>query len=1161
MLQYKIKTENKNIGEIEMDIAMIFAILGIAETKEEEQIRQAYRMKLTENNPEDDPEGFQRLREAYEQAITYARESEEVEEEEDNTPIGQWMKRVQEVYFCLPKRLEVSSWQELCRDEICMDLEYAEEVKWRLFRFFAEHYRLNSQIYRILDEFFGIQEGEKEFKEHLPTAFVDYMLRKIQDTEGEDDFPYQWIQGADTADYDGFQERLYELEELLVEEKIKEAEQVVTVMEQFAIEHPYYQVAKARLSVMKGEKEAALIAEKLLEDYPENVKIQAFSAEILWNCDKKTEAAAVFRNFCEKFGNYYIAEKYLAEYEKEQGNLAEAIEHSLQALQRAEDEKLSKMLSELDEDYITICKEKQAKEALTKKEFCLLCGSYIRKQRYQEGIDFILEHPEYTEKEKYSYLSTMYYRLEKYRESIQENHKWREAILACENAEEKEKNQWNLAISYSHEALAIHMLVKNSLEEGKKEDYTYQDAKNAYKKAFEYAPDDTDIKQDLLDLLIEEHSYEEAIPLADEILSWNEEWYPALVQKQKACYELGRAQEVVDLFYQAKEVYAGYAQIYELTVRVFCDYRQFQDAEKVLEQAREAQVEGFGLDLAELRFVRMQSRNDVSYYEGVKKGEALLKKFEEGKAKKKELAELYFELSILEDCQYYQEFIHEGKAEEYIKKAIDLREQEPIEEVAPYYYTYGHILQGAEKYKEAIEAYQTYANHSQLTEMTAMNLGQCYDKIGEWEEAIRYYKEAISMNPEQKDANGKIAAIYKREGDKKNSIPLIRQALPYENRQIELKPTSAYHYRVRGIIYKMLGDLEKALEDANKSIQLDKNNPYGLNLKGRILYYMGKYQQALFFYKKAIANLKNPKEDGWAMYTNAAESCQKMGNLEKAKEWYRRGMALFEGSDLAWCYWELAKIYKGQKQYEKALELLKEAYEEGCMTEEKYLLRYFSVKKMLCHTIEQAQALEQEALEAVKKVDSIEIWEEVSDIQYYYLFDRKRALETKKMIMERLEKENDWWNHRGKLMERMQIYWELGDQKEVEKWGKVYIKMIEERYQIDTENYPAMEQYKNDPNTAYENLCNLIQYWIFTGQLELAKEGIESAKGVSKCRDCRKCVCQVIEEVEAAYWEAVGEIEKAYQRYCEIDEQEPTERTYYKKVVLKELIKKKGNLS
>lgn len=1141
-----------------MDIAMIFAILGITETKEEEQIRQAYRIKLTENNPEDDPEGFRRLREAYEQAIAYARETEEEGEEEEDTPIGNWLKQAKEIYFCLPKRLDTSIWKELLRDEICVDLEYAEEAKWRLFRFFADHYRLNSPVYRVLDEAFGILENEKEWKEHLPTAFVDYMIRKIQDTEGEEDFPYQWIKGADTADYDSFQERLYELEELLSQQKIKEAEQVVTVMEQLEIEHPYYQLAKARLSVMKGEKEAALIAPKLLEDYPENIKIQVLSAELLWNGDKKEMAAEAFLRFREKFGSYYIVEKYLAQYQKEQGNLKEAIDHCLQALRKADDEELSELLKEVDCAYITECEEKLTEGALESEEACQLCGAYIRSSRYQEGIDFILEHPEYAQETEnmYSYLSTLYYRSERYEESIQESRRWREAILTAieEKKKSEEDYEWNLAVSYSYEALAIRMLVKQSLENGKTSSYTYQDAKQAWEKALEYAPDNTNMKQDLLDLLVEEKSYEEAIRLADELLSWNKEWFPALVQKQKACYELGRAQEVVDLFYQAKDVYAGYAQIYELAVRTFCDYRQFQDAERILERAKEAKVQGFGLDLAALRCERMQCRNDVSYYEAVKKGEALLKQFEEGKASKKELSELYFELSILEDCQYYKEFMHPGKAEEYIKKAIDLREYEPLEEVAPYYYTYGHILQNAEKYKEAIEAYQTYAKNSQMTEMTAMNLAQCYDEIGEWEEAIRLYKEALSLNPEQKDANGKIAAIYKREGDKKGSVPLIQKALPYETRQIELKPESAYHYRVRGILYKMIGDLEHALQDARKATQLDKKNPYGLNLKGRILYYMGKYQQALFFYKKSIANLKDPKTDGWAMYTNAAESCQKMGNYAQAEKWYRDGIAIFEGSDQAWCYWELVQLYKGQRRYDQALELLRESYEKGCVTEERYLLRYFGIKKLLCNGIEQVQALEKEAWEAAKKFDSVDTWEELSDIQYYHLLDIQRALETKKKVMELIEQSKEkvnWWRHKGKLIERMQIYWELGDQQEVEKWGKIYIQAIEEHYDIETEQYPAIEQYLSDPNDAYENLCDMIQYWIFTGEMGRALDGIEHVRGMDKCRDCRQCDCVTFEMVEAIYWEAIGELEKAYQRYCEIYQRWPSAGgAYYKMQVL-----------
>ena len=42
-----------------------FNTLGIEATKEEKKIKKAYRARLHVVNPEDDPDGFKRLREAY----------------------------------------------------------------------------------------------------------------------------------------------------------------------------------------------------------------------------------------------------------------------------------------------------------------------------------------------------------------------------------------------------------------------------------------------------------------------------------------------------------------------------------------------------------------------------------------------------------------------------------------------------------------------------------------------------------------------------------------------------------------------------------------------------------------------------------------------------------------------------------------------------------------------------------------------------------------------------------------------------------------------------------------------------------------------------------------------------------------------------------------
>ena len=51
-----------------MNKTEIFQVLGIEETRDENLIKRAYREKLAVTNPEDNPEGFKRLRNAYEEA-------------------------------------------------------------------------------------------------------------------------------------------------------------------------------------------------------------------------------------------------------------------------------------------------------------------------------------------------------------------------------------------------------------------------------------------------------------------------------------------------------------------------------------------------------------------------------------------------------------------------------------------------------------------------------------------------------------------------------------------------------------------------------------------------------------------------------------------------------------------------------------------------------------------------------------------------------------------------------------------------------------------------------------------------------------------------------------------------------------------------------------
>ena len=138
----------------------IFSILEIEDTKDEDEIRTAYRTLLQSVKPEEDPEGFKRLRRAYEEALKYAAETE-LEKEE--TPITCWLKRVESVYASFSSRINIESWKALLRDPVCVDLDTAEEAKTALFSFLSENYQLPNDIYQLLDSNYFIREHIQEF--------------------------------------------------------------------------------------------------------------------------------------------------------------------------------------------------------------------------------------------------------------------------------------------------------------------------------------------------------------------------------------------------------------------------------------------------------------------------------------------------------------------------------------------------------------------------------------------------------------------------------------------------------------------------------------------------------------------------------------------------------------------------------------------------------------------------------------------------------------------------------------------------------------------------------------------------------------------------------------------------------------------------------------
>ena len=155
-----------------------FQVLGIDETKEERVIKNAYREKLAVTNPEDDPEGFKRLRNAYDTACRLARQEDKEEEPpKDETPSGLWVERAAGIYGNIRSRQDLEAWKELFRDECFLSLEEEENCRMKLLRFLMDHFRLPDAVWTLLNRKLSIVEDAAALRERFPADFVRYLIK------------------------------------------------------------------------------------------------------------------------------------------------------------------------------------------------------------------------------------------------------------------------------------------------------------------------------------------------------------------------------------------------------------------------------------------------------------------------------------------------------------------------------------------------------------------------------------------------------------------------------------------------------------------------------------------------------------------------------------------------------------------------------------------------------------------------------------------------------------------------------------------------------------------------------------------------------------------------------------------------------------------------
>lgn len=1092
-----------------MEKGLILQILELQGLTDERSVKSAYMKKLRQTNPEDDPEGFRKLREAYEQALELLRtEAEEAEEEQrEKTELELWIERAEQIYKDFRTRGDVNRWRELLEDSVCQNLDTSLDARDAMIRFLLSNFYLPQEVWKVLDEEFQLVEDYDNLKERYPADFLDY-VRHYTQNEYYIEFDKFSLRDSSVemkdVNVDAYIRTYQDLRRALDQGELDGALEKLKEISAYGVHYPWEEVERMRVLDMEGKSEEAKeLAQELafccpsvrkdMENPPEarwkvegqQVYILAKAGNIMWKAGERKKAFAWWNLAKGSYeAQYGIIEYYLTE--ESEPEKAKEMALDLMEDQGGSNDQLAELLRRANEMLLVRYRrkaeeadsEEERQESLLESAWC-----YYQNREMDQAAD-ILEHMVPSEELDYSYHNLKGRVLAgqgKNKEAIPELRLWLSMILETvdDGSEESKKRLRRKGTAYLMLGFCLS-------REGQ-----HDQAADMLKRAVEEL-DDISERLGAMNTMAENYikmkEYEQAIDQCDRILAEEGNYYPAYVNRQQACFELQKGQQVVDDYHRAVELYPGYYKPYLLAAKVFFFCHQYEDAKGVLERAKENQVEFTDeMKLSEARILRNLAQTEADREAAFGILSKLQKEVDPEQTDIEDISELEYERGLL--------FWDNNQLDTALRHLEEAIRQNPGRN--QYFMVKGEILRGKEKYKEALDAYRTAKEDYEGSPGWHYGVGCCHEALGDEEKALEQYLKAVEQNKKYRDVNEKIADIYMERYKRDCNVGNFQHAIFYVNQEVE-NWEGCYTYVHRGLMYMEAMQLEKAIADFEKALTFEPEDWAAYNNMGYCYKHLSQFDKSIEMYEKALEMLQKHGDKKVLPYSNMADIYELKRNFgeaircyEKDLEWYPERTSFYQ---------EIADLYFYQGDYRNALKFYETA---GCKWKDKeYLLKmgdvYFVQGRMI-----KAKSLYKKAIQtAAGNVDAYWRYNDYAERLMNQFFDYRGAITI-------LEKANQklavGWEASADAQgtnERFQAraYYLLGCPKEAaehaQKAKKLYLKdaCSEESYV----NYPAYRPL---------HLSRIGECYLYMGDRAKAFELFGQMGGGYRCKHCREQKC------------------------------------------------------